>query len=187
MFIMLFKNNHQNNLLLFQCLFEQTLRLDTEKQNSNSERHEPRFSTSLWSLFDRIKLNLPRTNNHVESWHRHIQLDTIKHLTVPKVVELFRREQNKVYSDKLRIKNGEQFKQKKDKHETNLRILRLVTDYKSEDIEAFLKGLDCLLIVNFILSNKKSFSIFCLSIFYHTAKFTNIYNYFSIYHANKTK
>ncbi|RNA00953.1 hypothetical protein BpHYR1_046377 [Brachionus plicatilis] len=54
-----------------------------------------------------------------------------KNLTVPKVVELFRREQNKVDSDKLKIKNGEQFKPKKDKHETNLRILRLVTDYKN--------------------------------------------------------
>ncbi|RMZ97831.1 hypothetical protein BpHYR1_026304, partial [Brachionus plicatilis] len=67
-----------------------------------------------------------------------IQLDTRKHLTVPEDVELFRREQNKVDSDMLRIKNGDQFKPKKDKHETNLRILRLVTDYKSENIEAFL-------------------------------------------------
>ncbi|RNA09238.1 hypothetical protein BpHYR1_020745 [Brachionus plicatilis] len=54
----------------------------------------------------------------------YIQLDTRKHLTVPK----------------LRIKNSDQFKPKTDKHETNLRILRLVTDYKSENIEAFLEG-----------------------------------------------
>ncbi|RNA37810.1 hypothetical protein BpHYR1_025265 [Brachionus plicatilis] len=113
----------------------------TDSESDDGELSFMKAVYRLWSLFDRIKLNLPRTNYHFESWHRQIQLDTRKHLTVPKVVELFRREQNKVDSDKLRIKNGDQFKQKKDKHETNLRILRLVTDYKIENIEAFLEGL----------------------------------------------
>ncbi|RNA18089.1 hypothetical protein BpHYR1_054446 [Brachionus plicatilis] len=91
----------------------------------------------------------------------YIQLDTRKHLTVPKVVELFRREQNKVDSDKLRIKNGDQFKPKTGKHETNLRILRLVTDYKSENIEAFLE--DYLFIVSFgnISIHRKNIKIKC--------------------------
>ncbi|CAF0921674.1 unnamed protein product [Brachionus calyciflorus] len=110
------------------------------KKNSNSQRVPPRFGPNLWCLFERVKLNLPRTNNHVESWHRQIQMDTRKDLTVLKIIVLFLREQNKVDGDKLRIKNGEQFKTKKDNQETNLRIFRLVNCYKSENIESFLEG-----------------------------------------------
>ncbi|RNA36120.1 hypothetical protein BpHYR1_011671 [Brachionus plicatilis] len=47
---------------------------------------------------------ISRKNINAESWHRQIQLDTRKHLTVPKVVELFRREQNKSYPILLFIK-----------------------------------------------------------------------------------
>ncbi|RNA32044.1 hypothetical protein BpHYR1_034814 [Brachionus plicatilis] len=112
----------------------------------------------------------------LNSWHRQIQLDTRKHLTVPKVVELSRREQNKVDSDKLRIKNGEQFKTKKDKHETNLRILRLVTDYKSENIEEFLECLDYLFIILKIF-NFEQLYVFSKLSFISNLKYNSLASY----------
>ncbi|CAF0901798.1 unnamed protein product, partial [Brachionus calyciflorus] len=58
------------------------------------ERSNARFQVDIWNLYERVKRDLPRTNNNVESWNSRIKPDAKKNLTVAKVVELFRLEQN---------------------------------------------------------------------------------------------
>lgn len=69
-----------------------------------------RFPIELWNLHERVKLDLPRTNNNVESWHSRIKPDSCKNLTVKKVVEFFRLEQNNMETDLVLLFNGEQIK-----------------------------------------------------------------------------
>ena len=112
------------------------------KKNSLSFRVEPRFPIETWNLHNRVKKNLPRTNNNVEGWHSRIQADTRKHLTVPKVVELFRQEQSLAETDYIKLLNGEKLhiKSKSDKLK-DTKLLRLVNEYKSESIDEFLFGI----------------------------------------------
>ncbi|CAF0877868.1 unnamed protein product, partial [Brachionus calyciflorus] len=42
------------------------------KPNSKSHRVVPRYPIELWSVFERVKQKLPRTNNNVESWHSRV-------------------------------------------------------------------------------------------------------------------
>ncbi|RNA28189.1 MULE transposase domain [Brachionus plicatilis] len=53
---------------------------------TNSKK--PRFSLDLWNLHERVKRDLPRTNNNVESWHSRIKPDARKNLTVAKEIIL---------------------------------------------------------------------------------------------------
>ena len=39
----------------------------------NAERRRPLFALNLWNIFHRTFDELPRTNNHVEGWHRRFQ------------------------------------------------------------------------------------------------------------------
>ena len=57
-------------------------------------RSKPRFGIDLWNVHDRVKKNLPRTNNEVESWHSRIKPDAKQNLSEAKEVELFRQEQS---------------------------------------------------------------------------------------------
>ena len=36
-------------------------------------RRPPRFPLELWNVNDRVEEEIPRTNNHVEGYHRHLQ------------------------------------------------------------------------------------------------------------------
>lgn len=44
------------------------------KANTRGIRDKPRFSMNLWNVYDRVKNDLPRTNNAVESWHSKISV-----------------------------------------------------------------------------------------------------------------
>ena len=112
------------------------------KPNSITFRIEPRFPIEIWNLFNRNIKNLPRTNNNVESWHSRIQADTRKHLTVFKVVELFRQEQSMAEIELLKLINGEQspIKSKVDKAKEE-NIFRLVDSYNESNLEPFLLGI----------------------------------------------
>ena len=48
----------------------------------------------LWNMYERAKEDKPITNNCVESWHGTMPEDTKSHMTVNKVIEVFRTEQS---------------------------------------------------------------------------------------------
>ena len=36
-------------------------------------RRQPPFAHDMWSVHNRVEEGLPRTNNHIEGWHRRMQ------------------------------------------------------------------------------------------------------------------
>ena len=112
------------------------------KKNSMTSRVEPRFPICIWNLHDRVKKNLPRTNNNVESWHGKVTQDTKKNLTVNKAIELFRKEQGLMECNYVKLVNGEVLHTKSVKMKSkDENIARLVKSYSFDKIEEFLIGI----------------------------------------------
>ena len=64
------------------------------KKDSRTEREKVKFPIPLWNMYERVKEDKPRTNNCVESWDGTMSEDTKSHMTVNKVIEVFRTEQS---------------------------------------------------------------------------------------------
>ena len=75
----LIKSSCPKNFITIANYFERTY---LGKPLKASSRAKPRFPISFWNLYSRVKSDLPRTNNQVESWHSKIQAESRKHLTV---------------------------------------------------------------------------------------------------------
>ena len=112
------------------------------KKNSITTRSDARFPISTWNLHERIKRDLPRTNNNVEAWHSRINQDTKKNLTVNKTIEIFRKEQSLMENNYARLINGEiLFKQTIKQKEKDSNIKRLVQSYRVGELEIFFTGI----------------------------------------------
>ncbi|RMZ96587.1 hypothetical protein BpHYR1_017597 [Brachionus plicatilis] len=144
--------------LVFIPISDVHLALDYIKQNSSNsfstildyfEKNyigraggKPRFEMELWNLFERVKNNIPRTNNDVESWHSRLKYDARQNLTVAKVVELFRLEQSYMESGLVSLFNGDVIKKtKKRQVEKNEKLKRIISNYDSNTLKLHLDGL----------------------------------------------
>ncbi|CAF0945502.1 unnamed protein product [Brachionus calyciflorus] len=79
---------------------------------SKGIRDKPRFSIGLWSVYERVLHDLPRTNNAVESWHSKISSENKKHLSVFKIIEMFRLEEKNTNIRYIQLSSGEVPKRK---------------------------------------------------------------------------
>ncbi|CAF3873782.1 unnamed protein product [Rotaria sordida] len=68
----------------------------------NNRRHSPRFAISFWNCFDRLDLQLPRTNNPQEAWHNALQNSCRKHPTIYQSIHDLKTEQhaNLIFAEK---------------------------------------------------------------------------------------
>ncbi|CAF1011078.1 unnamed protein product, partial [Brachionus calyciflorus] len=96
------KKNSSNNAIFF-INYVQNNYIGTIQQG---RQMSPRFPIELWNLHDRVKLDLPRTNNDIESWHSRIKTEYRNNLTVNKVIAFFRFEQNNIKLDLLLLFTG---------------------------------------------------------------------------------
>ena len=113
-----------------------------ENNYVGSESKKPRFQIDFWNLHNRVKLELPRTNNSIESWHSRISKEACKNITMKKVIDLFKIEQSIMESDLVLLFSGKQLKMvntKIEKREQDLK--RSVDAYTSENMSLFLGGL----------------------------------------------
>ena len=106
-------------------------------------RKKPQFHLTLWSVYDRVIGNLPRSNNSVEGWHKTFATRvSISHPTVVKLVEKIRREQSKFEIDIAQILQGHEPKPKKacyrklDQH-----IQHLATSYNPSQLDQYFKNI----------------------------------------------
>ena len=109
---------------------------------STTARKEPRFPIKVWNVYERVKKDLPRTNNLVESWYSVINADTRKNLTVNKTVELCRKEQGNMEAEFQKCISGD--KQPKPPNSRRTReenIKRIVMNYKRAHLADNLLGL----------------------------------------------
>ncbi len=90
-------------------------RIRRRLRTGNVIRTSPLFPPQLWSVYDSIELGIPRTQNHIEAWHRRWgTLVGQAHVGVYTIIKEFQKEQQQVEVQIERILRGEQpHKQKK--------------------------------------------------------------------------
>ncbi|RNA15738.1 hypothetical protein BpHYR1_039360 [Brachionus plicatilis] len=62
-------------------------------KNDTTKRAVPQYPIKLWNVYKRIVKDLPRTNNHIEAWHRSLKQDIESHPTFIKLLKHLLREQ----------------------------------------------------------------------------------------------
>ncbi|RNA35807.1 hypothetical protein BpHYR1_001897 [Brachionus plicatilis] len=105
------------------------------------ENKPARFPVAMWNLHERVKLNLPRTNNNVESWHSRIKPDARNNMSLVKIIELLMLEQSNMESNYAKVSTGEQLSVPNLKQlKKNQNIKCLVDQYDKKRIELFIDG-----------------------------------------------
>ena len=106
-------------------------------------RKKPQFDHTLWSVYDRVIGNLPRSNNFVEGWHKAFATRvSVSHPTVVKLVEKIRREQSKFEIDIAQILQGHEPKPRKAYYrKLDQRIQHLATSYNPSQLDQYLKNI----------------------------------------------
>ncbi|RNA28322.1 hypothetical protein BpHYR1_050884, partial [Brachionus plicatilis] len=106
------------------------------------KRQIARFPIAYWNLYERVKEDLPRTNNNIESWHSRIKPDARNNLTLSKVIELFRLEQSNMESYYALLSTGEILSSTRTKqNKKNQKIKLMVEQYTQNKIGMFLDGM----------------------------------------------
>ena len=107
-------------------------------------RANPRFSLQIWNVHDRVVVNLPRTNNSVEAWHRSFQ-QTVDgdHPSVYKLVKHFIQEQDHYELKMERYRAGFRHPEaSKSKYiRLNRRLQALVATYGTVPSDDYLRGI----------------------------------------------
>ena len=81
-------------------------------------------------MFDRTREELPRTNNHVEGWHRRFSGNCDgSHPTFWKLLRSFQREENLVRAEINQVFGGHLVVQKQTHADCAARVLNIVEDY----------------------------------------------------------
>ncbi|CAF1128421.1 unnamed protein product, partial [Brachionus calyciflorus] len=69
-------------------------------------REKPLFQVDLWSIYSRVLNKLPRTTNHVESWHNAFGNMLKSHPVIYELVVSLRKEQKRTENNLIKVKTG---------------------------------------------------------------------------------
>ena len=108
-----------------------------------NRRKQPTFALDMWNIHDRVEDDLPRTNNNVEGWHRHMQANVgAHHANIFQFMKILKREQALTELTLVRINAGELPAPSKRKYAAlTQRLQTLVGDYQNRDMLDFLRGI----------------------------------------------
>ncbi|CAF0753605.1 unnamed protein product [Brachionus calyciflorus] len=95
----------------------------------------------LLELYDRILSGEPRTNNHVEAWHRNFKHNIVKYPSVPSLLEHLLLEKNTVEYVYEQLKSGEYYELKKVEQNKNKKLLNCVNTYNKNKIIEYLTSI----------------------------------------------
>lgn len=104
---------------------------------------DPRFALAMWNFKHVTEINLPRTNNSVESWHRVLQSSLgASHPTVFKLLEALLSEEVRVNATAIQLDLGHvpPLCTKKEYERSNTRLCTILADYDNQDADSFLKA-----------------------------------------------
>ena len=106
-------------------------------------RDNPTFAITSWNVHNRLKDGLPRTNNHIEGWHRKLQASiTSSHPNIWKFIDVLKKEQALVDVEINQILGGHKPpKQRKIYSQITERLNNLVEAYENRNILDFLRGI----------------------------------------------
>ncbi|KAL4154547.1 hypothetical protein QTP88_000404 [Uroleucon formosanum] len=106
------------------------------------KRRSPLFAIDLWNCFNRLKDNLPRTNNNIEGWHNGFSaLLTSSHPTIWKFINCLKKEEsiNKITTEQLIA--GDVPPKKLKYKDTAKKILHICEDFENRQLNDFLQGI----------------------------------------------
>lgn len=107
-------------------------------------RHPPRYPTTLWSVHHLKQENLPRTNNHMEAWHRRFASVVARmHLGVYPAIHELRKENHRVEHELTRLEAGLpiQRRQSKVNKDREARIDTIFRRYGKISHAEFMRGI----------------------------------------------
>ena len=112
-------------------------------RNGHVFRSAPLFPSQLWSVYDSNELEIPRTQNIVEAWHRRWEiLVGESHVGLFTIIDEIKREQKQVELQIECIIRGElRKKQKKIFIERENRIMSIINDRNNRPLMDFLYGI----------------------------------------------
>ena len=106
------------------------------RQRRGRPRGTPMFPINVWNMVDRTEEELPRTNNHIEGWHRRFSLncDSV-HPNIWKFIESLRREENLVRAEINQVLGGHAVTQKKKYAQCAARVKHIVVTYPARRVD----------------------------------------------------
>ena len=103
-----------------------------------SRRRQPTFPHSLWSQYDRIKQNFPRTTNLLEGWHSVVNK---AHMPIETLVTKLRLEESSAAKKIRQLNAGHPTQKRKKKSAVDTRLEVVVDAYNSEYIVQYLRSI----------------------------------------------
>ena len=117
------------------CTTDSSLTLKVSKK-------KPKFKPAIWSVYDRVVLDMPRTTNKLEGWHRRFSSIMAKHH--PNIYEFIgklKEEQHHTEMSIMQLLSGAKLKAPKPYTiAKEQRIKTVVQSYHSRDIIDYLRG-----------------------------------------------
>ena len=113
------------------------------RRNRSGQRNPPQFPPDLWSVYDLIQNNYPRTQNVVEGWHqRWLTLIGKRHVGVYTIIAEMQKEQHQTYLQAESILCGEPSPYKR-KHQIDRenRILNVFNNRDDYTLIDYLRGI----------------------------------------------
>ena len=109
---------------------------------TNNRRRRPKFPLSWWNVFNRVQMDLPRTNNSVEGWHTAFQGSLSgSHPTIWLLIEALRREESLQRTKYFGIISGEPRRKKRKYDDMERRIKSIINSREDLDITVYLRHL----------------------------------------------
>lgn len=91
-------------------------------------RTEPLYPPSLWSIYDNVLSNVPRTTNQIEAWHRRWQTLVARQTGVIKLMGELRLEEKYTVGQIAALLAGTSSKQKKTMHQINDQAVKNIVE-----------------------------------------------------------
>ena len=100
------------------------------RQRRGRPRARPMYPIDKWNMFNRTRDKLPRTNNHIEGWHRRFSGNCDgSHPTLWKLLRSCQREESLVRAEIFQVIGGHPVVQKRNYADSAARVLNVVEDY----------------------------------------------------------
>ena len=113
-------------------------------QRRGRPRDVPMFPIRIWNMYDKTQDDLPRTNNHIEDWHKGFSGNCDgTHSTVWKLIRAFQRAEVAARTDLHQVLGGHPVVPKKKYADCAARVKNVVDNYPARraDVLGYLRSI----------------------------------------------
>ena len=135
-------NYNQNGVDVVLDYFEDTY---IGRQRRGRPRDIPMFPAEIWGTYDRTVNQLPRTNNHLEAWHKRFQNTCgFSHPNIWKFLNVLKNEESLIHAEYQQALGGHPAPaQKRTYADSAARVLNVVNGYqiRRPDILGYMRAI----------------------------------------------